>query len=167
VYRWVCSDQLLDTQRGSHPLYRTSPSKQLKDQSWSILYEDRSGASGLVYADKVVIGKIWPRFYGDLLRTGSATATSQAVEAATSISDMFQEDAADGLVGLSFGSLNTVRPNKAPTFFDNIKPTLSQALFAADLRRGAAGSYDFGVSPSLVVNSNLTLTVHRQFQVYW
>src|ERR1700744_271082 len=79
--------------------------------------------------------------------TGSATATSQAVEAATSVSDMFQENTADGLVGLSFGDINTVQPNKVPTFFDNIKPTLSQALFAADLKKGAAGSYDFGVSP--------------------
>src|ERR1700744_4352600 len=57
VYRWVYSDQLPDTQRGSHPLYKNSLSKQLKDQSWSILYQDGSGASGLVYADKVVIGK--------------------------------------------------------------------------------------------------------------
>jgi hypothetical protein len=80
---------------------------------------------------------------------GQISVTSQAVEAATSISSVYVDDTnIDGFVGLSFGSLNTVSPNQATTFFDNIKSSLDEALFAADLRKGEAGSYDFGVSTS-------------------
>lgn len=78
--------------------------------------------------------------------TGSVTATSQAVEAATSVSSQFKSDTDnDGLVGLAFSSINTVQPKAATTFFDTVKGSLSKQLFAADLKKGAAGSYDFGV----------------------
>jgi hypothetical protein len=103
--------------------------------------------------------------------TGPVTATSQAVEAATSVSSQFVSDTQnDGLVGLSFSSINTVTPKPATTFFDTVKGSLAQALFAADLKKGQAGSYDFGVSyfATLVANLNTDdLAVHRQFQVYW
>jgi aspergillopepsin I len=78
---------------------------------------------------------------------GAVTATSQAVEAATSVSSAFTSDTdSDGLVGLAFSSINTVSPKPANTFFDNVKSTLDEALFAADLVKGGAGSYDFGVN---------------------
>ena len=77
------------------------------------------------------------------------TATSQAVEAATSISSEFVSDTDnDGLVGLAFSTLNTVTPNQKTTFFDTVKSSLASKLFAADLKYKAAGSYDFGVSCS-------------------
>lgn len=89
--------------------------------------------------------KILPNF-----AIGAVTATSQAIEAATSISSAFISDKDnDGLVGLSFSSINTVSPKPAATFFDTVKSSLNLALFAADLKKGAAGSYDFGVSNSL------------------
>jgi aspergillopepsin I len=81
---------------------------------------------------------------------GPVTATSQAVEAATSVSSSFVTDKSnDGLVGLAFSSINTVKPNAATTFFDTVSSSLSSALFAADLKKGAPGSYDFGVSACL------------------
>jgi aspergillopepsin I len=81
------------------------------------------------------------------IAVGQVTATSQAVEAATSVSSTFVQDTSnDGLVGLAFSSINTVQPNPVPTFFDNVKSSLTQALFAADLQKGQPGSYDFGVS---------------------
>lgn len=86
----------------------------------------------MVYADKVAIGAV--------------TATSQAVEAATSVSTQFKnDDNTDGLVGLAFGTINTVSPRKATTFFDNVRKNLQTQLFAANLKKGTAGSYDFGV----------------------
>lgn len=78
---------------------------------------------------------------------GPVTATSQAVEAATSISTQFvQDDNNDGLVGLAFSNINTVAPKNATTFFDTVKTNLQTQLFAANLKKGVAGSYDFGVS---------------------
>jgi aspergillopepsin I len=71
------------------------------------------------------------------------------VEAATSVSSQFVSDTQnDGLVGLAFSSINTVTPKPAQTFFDTVKGSLATALFAADLKFGAAGSYDFGVGCS-------------------
>jgi len=95
------------------------------------MYGDGSGASGIVYADKVTIGGV--------------TATSQAVEAATSISSSFSADPNnDGLVGLAMSSLNTVQPTRQTTFFDTVKSTLVAPLFTASLKKGAPGTYDFG-----------------------
>lgn len=91
------------------------------------------------------------------------TATSQAVEAATSVSAAFTEDTDnDGLVGLAFSTLNTVTPQQQLTFFDKVKSTLVEPLFAADLVYHAAGSYDFGVSfnDDLSSHSKLIWAVH-------
>lgn len=103
----------------------------MQGYSWDITYGDQSGAGGDVYSDKVVIGGV--------------TATSQAVEAATSVSSTFASDTqSDGLVGLAFSSINTVKPKAQTTFFDTVKSTLAKGLFTADLKKGAAGSYTFG-----------------------
>lgn len=51
---------------------------------------------------------------------------------------------ADGLVGLAFSSINTVRPQAQSTFFDNAKPSLQSPLFAAYLPYNKNGAYDFG-----------------------
>lgn len=73
------------------------------------------------------------------------TATSQAVEAATSVSAQFAQDTDnDGLLGLAFSSINTVQPQQQTTFFDTVKNQLAQKLFAVTLKYHAAGSYDFG-----------------------
>ena len=86
---------------------------------------------GNVFSDKVVVGPV--------------TATSQAVEAATSVSSSFTSDTQnDGLLGLAMSSINTVTPTQQTTFFDTVKATLAQKLFAAYLRHNAAGVYDFG-----------------------
>ena len=135
---WVFSSELRSSSRSGHSIYTagsSSTSRLESGESWSIQYGDGSGAAGNVYADKVVIGGV--------------TATSQAVEAATSISAEFTEDSAnDGLVGLGFSSINTVTPDQATTFFDTVKSTLASPLFAANLRHNAPGTYDFGATDS-------------------
>jgi aspergillopepsin I len=84
-----------------------------------------------VFADKVVVGGV--------------TATTQAVEAATSVSSSFAQNVDnDGLLGLAFSSINTVQPKQQTTFFDTVKSTLAKQLFTADLKKGSAGSYTFG-----------------------
>jgi aspergillopepsin I len=138
-------------EQNGHAIYKPVASKKESGESWSISYGDGSGASGVVYADTVVIGmcnETWSKKITNVnIVTGPVTATSQAVEAATSVSSQFTQDTDnDGLVGLSFSSINTVSPKPATTFFDTVKSQLDSALFAADLKKGAAGSYDFGVS---------------------
>jgi Eukaryotic aspartyl protease len=52
----VFSDKLSASSKKGHAVYKTSASKKLSGESWSISYGDGSGASGTVYADTVVIG---------------------------------------------------------------------------------------------------------------
>lgn len=51
----------------------------------------------------------------------------------------------DGLLGLSFSSINTVKPNKQKTFWENLLPGLSHPVFTADLEEtDGTGTYEFG-----------------------
>lgn len=130
---WVFSNLLPSSVTAGHDVYdigSNSTGTELQGSSWQISYADGSGAQGLVYADKVVVG--------------GATATSQAVEAATSISTEFVSENSDGLMGLGFGISNTIRPQKQPTFFENIKSSLQLPVFAVSLKKNATGTYDFG-----------------------
>lgn len=80
-----------------------------------------------MYADKVVVGGV--------------TATSQAVEAATSVSSAFSSDTDnDGLLGLAFSTINTVSPKSQTTWFDTVASSLAEKLFAVTLKKGEAGS---------------------------
>ena len=47
-------------------------------------------------------------------------------------------------MGLGFSHINTVLPDQQLTFFDNVKPTLAEPLFTANLLKGKPGTYDFG-----------------------
>jgi hypothetical protein len=55
---WVFSDELPSSERTGHAIYKTSSSKVLSGQTWSITYGDGSGAKGNVYADTVVVGML-------------------------------------------------------------------------------------------------------------
>ncbi|OJD34574.1 aspartic endopeptidase pep1 [Diplodia corticola] len=129
---WVFSTLMASTEQTGHAVYDPDTSGTEKDgYSWEISYGDGSGAAGAVYADKVVVGGV--------------TATSQAVEAATSVSTSFTQDVDnDGLLGLAFSSINTVEPQSQTTFFDTVGDSLAKKLFAVALKKGEAGAYDFG-----------------------
>lgn len=131
--RWVFSENLPQQQRRGHQFYsqaNNTAGKPLDGLSWKIAYGDGSGASGVVFADRVKVGGV--------------TATRQAVEAATSISAQFIDEHSDGLLGLGFGNTNTIKPTKQPTFFENIRPSLKEPLFTVTLKKNATGVYDFG-----------------------
>ncbi|KAK4861026.1 hypothetical protein LT330_003942 [Penicillium expansum] len=129
---WVFSSELSASEQKGHDVYKVgSTGTKLSGYSWSISYGDGSSASGDVYKDTVTVGGV--------------TATSQAVEAAKTISEEFLEDTNnDGLLGLAFSSINTVSPRSQTTFFDTVKSSLDKPLFAVTLKHGAPGTYDFG-----------------------
>jgi aspergillopepsin I len=132
----------------------SSSAKLLSGYTWDISYGDGSSAEGIVYADKVTVG--------------GATYTSQAVEAATSVSSEFVSDTSnDGLLGLGFSSINTVEPIAQKTFFDNIKSSLASPLFAVELKHNAAGSYDFGFLNSSKYTGSITYVDADSSQGYW
>ncbi|WPH04396.1 Hypothetical protein R9X50_00728700 [Acrodontium crateriforme] len=131
---WVFSTELPTSETSGHTTFDPSKSSTFKKYdgaTWKISYGDGSGASGDVGFDNVAIG--------------GATATSQAVELATSVSSQFVSDQAnDGLLGLAFSNINTVSPTKQKTWFETIKSQLENPLFTADLEKDASGTYDFG-----------------------
>lgn len=143
------------SEQSGHSIYNpSSTGKRLSGETWDISYGDGSGASGIVYADKVVVGGV--------------TATSQAVEAATSVSAAFTEDVDnDGLLGLAMSSINTVSPNQATTFFDTVKSSLAKQLFTVDLKHNTAGTYDFGYIDSSKYTGSITYTNVDTSNGFW
>jgi len=110
---------------------------------------------------------------------------NQAVEAAQQVSSSFTSDPdIDGLVGLGFDSLNTVSPQKQPTWFDNIKSSLDAPVFTADLKHNArkssgstldptltdlatAGHYNFGYIDSTAYTGTITYVSVTTSPGYW
>jgi hypothetical protein len=137
-----------------HDYYKVDASKKIQGASWKISYGDGSGAAGSVYADKVTVGGV--------------TATSQAVEAATSVSSQFQQDRdTDGLLGLAFSSINTVKPTPQKTFFDTVKADLPEPVFAANLKYHAAGTYDFGYIDQAKYTGDITYVNVKTTNGFW
>ncbi|KAI1463796.1 penicillopepsin [Daldinia caldariorum] len=131
---WVFNTQLSKAATQGHTVYDPTKSKTfalMQGASFQISYGDGSGAAGNVGVDTVDVG--------------GATVTQQAVEMATAVSRSFVEDTNNnGLLGLAFSTLNTVQPAQQKTFFDNVKSSLAEPIFTADLRAQAAGAYEFG-----------------------
>ena len=99
---------------------------------------------------------------------GGATANTQAVELASQVSDSFVQDtASNGLVGLAFSKINTVKPQQQKTFFDTISKDLAQPVLAANLRKGAAGFYAFGEVDSSAFQGNLTAVPVDNSNGFW
>jgi len=80
---------------------KSSTFKNTQGSTWKISYGDGSGASGSVGTDNVTIGGI--------------TIKNQTVELASQVSSEFQTESSSGLLGLAFGSINTVQPTPAKT----------------------------------------------------
>jgi aspergillopepsin I len=121
----------------------------MRSSSWSINYVDGTTASGNVYMDEVDVGGI--------------IVVSQPLGVALAVSPKLQEDPSDGILGLASSALNTsmsglmfarsqhliirtVMPTPQKTFFQTAfdQGAIGEAVFTADLQRGAPGSYDFG-----------------------
>lgn len=78
----------------------------MKGSSWRISYGDGSSASGTVGTDNVTIGGL--------------TITNQAIELANRMSTEFQQGTGDGLLGLAWPAINTVKPKVVATPVENM-----------------------------------------------
>lgn len=73
----------------------------MPNSTWSITYGDGSGASGNVGTDDVTLGGV--------------TVHNQPIELANKLSKSFETSEGDGLLGLAWGSINTVQPQQVST----------------------------------------------------
>ena len=148
------STELPASAQSGHSVYNTASGKIDSGETWSISYGDGSSASGNIYFDTVVVG--------------GTTVTSQAVEAAETISAQFQSDTDnDGLLGLAFDSINTASPNKVATFFQNAIPGLAAPVFTANLKKGEPGNYNFGYVDSAEYTGDITYVPVNTANGFW
>ncbi|KAF9773455.1 hypothetical protein IL306_008737 [Fusarium sp. DS 682] len=140
---WVYSNESSPWQSLEHPVYvPTSSAHLLKNYNWSIKYAGGEEVSGVVFTD--------------IVKAGPIVAKKQAVQAATWNPFEF---GADGILGLAFGTINTVQPVKQKTFFETVMPTLQKKLFAANLRAdGKPATWDFGYIDSSKFKGKITYT---------
>ena len=154
---WVFSTSLGSEDVQGQSLYdpkKSSTFKPLQGLTWKITYGDKSGASGIVGTDIVDVG--------------GAEVKEQAVELAVDVTESFVEDAdSDGLVGLGFGSINTVQPRQQKTFFENVQDSLEKPLFTANLRHAMVGSYQFGRIDESMFEGDLAYTPIDKSQGFW
>lgn len=154
---WVFNTQLPAASQTGHTLYDPTKSTTLKmitGAKYSISYGDGSGSAGNVGTDTVNIG--------------GATVTEQAIEMATAVSASFVQDTNNnGLVGLAFSKLNTVKPQQQKTFFDNVMPSLAAPVFTADLRKASTGAYTFGMVDSSKFNGTMAFVPVNTTQGFW
>lgn len=153
----------------SHTIYNPSESstyKAVSGSTWKISYGDGSSASGVVGTDNVTIGGL--------------TIKNQDVELAKTLSTAFQQDSSDGLLGLAFGTINTVTPKPVATPVENMIAqddiSSSEELFtaylgsykdAADPDKGA-GFYTFGfVDQDVVGSQTISYATVDNSQGFW
>ncbi|KAL8668710.1 MAG: hypothetical protein Q9168_006668 [Polycauliona sp. 1 TL-2023] len=147
------ADQLAQGQTVFDPA-KSSTFKPLEGASWQITYGDKSTAAGTVGLDTVDIG--------------GAKVQGQAVELATKVSSSFlRQTNSDGLVGLAFPKLNTVKPQQVKTFFQNVLPTLDLPVFTANLRHHELGAYEFGKIDESQFVGPLTYTPVDPVDGFW
>jgi len=110
---WVWSTELPSSVKNSggsqHTIFDASKSSTFKKSSgstWQIQYGDGSTASGDVGTDNV--------------NAGGLVVENQAIELAKTLSTQFEQGPGDGLLGLAFGSINTVQPEPVKTLVENM-----------------------------------------------
>ncbi|KAI1474913.1 acid protease [Daldinia eschscholtzii] len=111
-----------------HP--ENSTTAKLKEgYTWSIHYVDGTGYEGIVY--------------DEVAKIGGLTIENQAIGVQVTEDTSLSLDIG-GIVGLGFGKINTIKPVKQKTWFENIQSSLDAPLFTVDLYREKEGTYNFG-----------------------
>ncbi|KAK5135882.1 hypothetical protein LTR08_004531 [Meristemomyces frigidus] len=109
---WVFSTSLPTASQSpggtTHTIFDPTKSSTWKatNSTWMIQYGDSSSASGTVGTDNITVGGL--------------VVKNQAVELANKLSAQFAQGPGDGLLGLAFGSINTVQPTPVATPVENM-----------------------------------------------
>lgn len=141
MYNQLFSTELpKNTKTSGHNVFdpkKSSTFKKTPGSTWKISYGDGSNASGDVGTDNVDVG-------GLLIK-------DQSIELAKQLSTQFASGVGDGLLGLAFGSINTVTPKPVKTPVENMIAQ-SDIPKASELFTAYLGSYkdkndpDHGIS---------------------
>ncbi|KAI8078995.1 rhizopuspepsin precursor-like protein [Gilbertella persicaria] len=142
----------------THTRYDSTKSSTYKadGRAWSISYGDGSTASGILGTDTVNLGGL--------------KITGQTIELAKKESSSFASDPIDGLLGLGFNTITTVRGIKTPV--DNLisQGLISSPVFGVFLGKasnGGGGEYIFGGYDSSKFSGTLKTVPVNKSQGYW
>lgn len=165
---WLWSTELPSSTTSNppspHTIYdstKSSTYNAVDGSTWRISYGDGSSASGSVGTDNVNIGGL--------------VIKNQSIELANNLSTQFQQDTSDGLLGLAFGSINTVQPTPVKTPVENMISQddipQNQELFTAYLGAQKASEesfYTFGYLDQTALNGQTpTYTPVDNSQGFW
>ncbi|GAA5971359.1 hypothetical protein JCM11641_008322 [Rhodosporidiobolus odoratus] len=154
---WVpsnsCTSNACSNKRKYDPS-SSSYSKPVPNKKLSIQYGDGSTTSGNVYMDTVTIAGF--------------AAVNQTFGAATTLSDSWQYDPPDGLMGMGYQSLSQLR---SPPVFQTLvsRGKLSSAMFSFKLSSTSVGKSELylgGMNPSYYV-AGTTQWAPVISQAYW
>lgn len=155
--RWVFNTGLPARNQQGHTIYdpsKSNTSAALEGSTFNISYGDGSFSRGPVVTDRVDVG--------------GATVDKQAVGIPNTVSRSFIEDVhSNGILGLGFSKINTIKPEKQKTFFDNVIPELSQPVWTASLRAGEAGAYEFGNIDTSLFQGELAIVPVDTTRGFW
>ncbi|KAK8176918.1 aspartic peptidase domain-containing protein [Phyllosticta citrichinensis] len=150
---WAFSTLMPANQSKNHNLYDPSSGVLQKNLTWGLTYLDGSYAKGIVYNDTFTMA--------------TQKFPNQVVGVALNASSSFVNAAYDGLMGLGFSTINSVRPTRQKTFFDNVKNTLAAPLFTSLLKKGAIGSYTFGYIDPKSYNGSISYVPVNNASGWW
>ncbi|KAG0080935.1 hypothetical protein BGZ93_009641 [Podila epicladia] len=145
---WFPSSTCTSTACKNHNRFNAGASSTFQNdgRQWTISYGDKSSASGTLGSDIVSVGNI---------------AVRQTIGLATSESAQFGSSPEDGLFGLGFNTIESVRGVK--TFMDNAiaagllsQPVISVFLPSVRRNGGVGGEYLFGAIDSTKYEGELT-----------
>lgn len=165
---WVWSTKLpketIKTgQASGHNIFDPSKSSTFKTtaSTWQIRYGDGSTAQGSVGTD--------------IINVGGIQLVNQGVELAKSLSPAFTQGKGDGLLGLAFGSINTVQPGPVKTPVENMieqsdipKDAELFTAFLTNSKDNTPPCYTFGyIDQDLVNGGTINYTPIDSSQGFW
>ncbi|CRG84460.1 aspergillopepsin I [Talaromyces islandicus] len=155
---WAFSSRLPPAQRIGHNIYKPSHHAQHLDAyNFTTSYAEGTTVRGTVYKDDIKLGDL--------------EARNSSVQAAEDVTASFvTQTSRDGILGLGFGNINTVKPTPQLTFFETVKDQLETPLFATALRSEAqgAGTLDFGfIDHQKYMQDSLTYAPVNQSSGLW
>ncbi|KAI9301113.1 rhizopuspepsin precursor-like protein [Cunninghamella echinulata] len=135
---------------------KKSSTYKAEGKPWKISYGDGSNASGVTAYDSVNLGGL--------------VIKNQRIELAKQESESFQKGPADGLVGLAFNNIATVKGTKTPV--DNLieQKLISEPIYGVWLgkaKKNGGGEYLFGAVNKSKVGGEFTTVPVDKSQGFW
>ncbi|KAI8335937.1 syncephapepsin precursor [Chlamydoabsidia padenii] len=155
---WIASTQCSSCKSHKKKLYNPKKSRTYKKDGrhWSIAYGDGSTASGVVATDTVSLGGL--------------KIKKQTIQLATQESASFSSDPMDGILGLAFPSIASVKHTKTPITNLIESKTMTKPIFGVWLgndKEGGGGEYTFGGYNKKHIKGKLTTVKIDKSQGFW